>query len=163
MGEKNNPPFCTNLNQNCVCALHPRPPIYMAFTKSRLLLLCGVLFVLPLGLSRAVPCCDKAEAGAGMAELTPARLGGRCVTLGSFHGLGVRSGPGPAGVPRRVVAGGCGEVVDAETLRRLPGQGETALFKTLRTAIVLPFLCRGGEGCCLWRFSMVLLNQSDRS
>lgn len=109
----------------------------------------------------AVPCCDRAGVAQGQGELTPA------TPLGSFTAgcegvLGAQGGsgrwvqPGANRVPSRVV--------DAKprNLPALPGRRERALFKALRTSLVLPFLCREGEGCCLWRFSMVLLNQVDR-
>lgn len=40
----------------------------ISFTKGRMLPVAGVPFVLPWSFSWAVPCCDKAEAVAGMAE-----------------------------------------------------------------------------------------------
>ena len=152
----------------------PRPPppcIYTSFTKSRMLPVCRVPFVLPLSFSLAVPCCDKAEAVAGMAdghgELSPA------CSLPALSAL--REGVRPwapfvawmwGGSQWWVLPGASlGSPVDVERWNAplpFPGSERQALFKTLRTAIVLPFLCREGEGCCLWRFSMAILNQADR-
>lgn len=125
--------------------LPPLPCICMSFTKSRMLPVCRVPFVMPLSCSLAVPCCDKAEAVAGMAEgnsqLTPARglgLRGRCVPRAPFV-CGCEE----------VLSGGCCQepawvlprMVDVEGWNApppSPGRERWALFKILRTAIVLP-------------------------
>lgn len=118
---------------------------------------CCLCAALSCGL--AVPCCDKAGVAEGQGELTPATPSGS-FTAGCEGVLGVRGGAGQwvlAGatrVPSRVVD------VKPQNLPALPGR--TGPSQSLRTSLVLPFLCRGGEGWCVWRFSMVLLNQADR-
>lgn len=134
-------PYCTNLNVTRVhCGL---PAVYLDVFY---MWLCAVPFVL------AHPWCDNAEAGVaeGLGEFTPAPSLSLTEKRGRLLALERRCS---------VRFGGSSESYDVP----LPSWGGGGvLFKTLRAAIVLPFRCWEGEGCCLWNFSMALLNQADR-
>lgn len=97
--------------------------------------------------------------GEGTGTALPA-VRGRCAPPGSCpsHCLGVRRSWELPGASRGLPAdGGCG------ARKRFPASrgGRDGPFQTLRTAIVLPFLCRERGGCCLgdyqWRS---LINQT---
>lgn len=154
--EKKQPPFQYKFKPKLlVCTPVPRPPlcIYTPFTKSGMVPLCCT------ELWPGCPLLWQSRSGRGTGRVNP------CHPLGSFTAecegvLGVRGGAGQwvlAGatrVPSRVVD------VKPQNLPALPGR--TGPSQSLRTSLVLPFLCKEGGGCCLWRFSMVLLNQADR-
>lgn len=130
-------PYCTNLNITRVhCGL---PAVYLDVFY---MWLCAVPFVL------AHPWCDKAEAGVaeGLGEFTPAP------SLSLTEKRGRHRGGAQCGL----------EAARRVTMPLPSWGGGVLLFKTLRAAIVLPFRCWEGEGCCLWNFSMALLNQADR-
>lgn len=100
------------------------------------------------------------EGQRGTARSPLFRLRGEVVCPGSPCCVAVGRLWSHRGCCQEPTGGGCGALTPALPPRG--GRDGQALFKTLRTAIVLPFLCGEGEGCCLWRFSMALLNQADR-